>query len=537
MNENSLTDSDLVLGWQVSNMWEPLFWLTPKVKVGTQKANDLVCVPPNSLGCHTAIIAQSGSGKSFFLARLIEEIVLKTKARCVILDPNADFKKIYEVENLKLWKKASYDMHKRKGKLPHEPSKKEFFDKWSNVQIKVNSRSFQYDLNKNQELLKLYWPSVSVEFIAEDSDPIIRSALYHCHAFTASIYLLVLLKNGLKNHVIRKTFIKESERIFRMANALKSNDISQAFNEYDESVLSKSSITLDSSLSQQENERAIRWAVRRAKNRAQTAVKYMSDEVAKFYFGKVQEYSDAGILKTALNNQRQPEVRVEVVDLPSITDKRTRLLVINSILSEEWDYAQKNWNIALEKNIEDDNRVPTFIIIDEAHNLIPSEPRNQAEFALREQFRTIISEGRKYGLYLIIASQRPDKLDPLILSECDNKAIMKLSSESVIDLTKKLLSLDGVSNKLLEQTLTFETGRGILIGKWAANNSVPFYSAARRTIEGGRNLRDEHWASPYTPSPEAETAIPIKGPQKSTVKKTTLKKPISKLRKKKVVDK
>jgi DNA helicase HerA-like ATPase len=37
---------------------------------------------------HTAIIAQSGSGKSFMLGRLLEEIAIRTKARFLILDPS-----------------------------------------------------------------------------------------------------------------------------------------------------------------------------------------------------------------------------------------------------------------------------------------------------------------------------------------------------------------------------------------------------------------------------------------------------------------
>ena len=60
-----------------------------------------------------------------------------------------------------------------------------------------------------------------------------------------------------------------------------------------------------------------------------------------------------------------------------------------------------------------------------------------------------------------------------------------------------MLSLNGVSDRLLEQTLIFDTGRGILLGKWVLNNPVSFYSAARRTIEGGRNLRENFWAVPH----------------------------------------
>ena len=44
---------------------------------------------------------------------------------------------------------------------------------------------------------------------------------------------------------------------------------------------------------------------------------------------------------------------------------------------------------------------------------MPSEPRSRYEAIVREQFRTIAAEGRKYGLFLILVSQRVDKVDPL----------------------------------------------------------------------------------------------------------------------------
>lgn len=524
MNTNNVLGNKITLGWKVSDTWEPLFWLSSKPKVGTQDASHLVQVQAKYLAGHTAIIAQSGSGKSFFLARLIEEILLHTKARCIIFDPNADFKKFYEVEESNLWKKALYDRDKRIGRLPHEKSKKDFSDKWDKIQKRIKSRDFRIVLNKHQEELKLDWPSASVEFIAEDSDPIIRNELYHCHKFTEAIYMLTTLKRSLPNQRQRKNFIDEAERIYRLAKTLQNRDISQAFNEYDETILSKSkSEILGKDVLK--NIRIREFRVRRLKNLAQTAVKYISEEIANFYFGRVQEYFTSGILNSEFHKPKKSPGRLEVIDLPSIKDKKTRLLLINSILSKEWTNSQVEWNNSLEKKKEEDERVPTFIIIDEAHNLIPSEPTNTAEIALREQFRTIIAEGRKYGLFLIIASQRPDKLDPLVLSECENKAIMKLSSENVLDLTKKLLSLDRISEKLLEQTLTLEMGRGILFGKWTSNNAVQFYAGARRTVEGGRNLRDDFWANPLEVEASSNGSL-----KTSKIVKTIKKKPVKRTR-------
>ena len=56
-----------------------------------------------------------------------------------------------------------------------------------------------------------------------------------------------------------------------------------------------------------------------------------------------------------------------------------------------------------------------LIVVDEAHNLLPAEPQSRAAEVVREFFRTIAAEGRKLGLFLIVVSQRPDKLDRMIV--------------------------------------------------------------------------------------------------------------------------
>ncbi|HVG34669.1 MAG TPA: DUF87 domain-containing protein [Pyrinomonadaceae bacterium] len=60
---------------------EPRYWVGADPKAGDQLIDDLVAISSDAIGSHTAIIAQSGSGKSFFLGRLIEEILLRTKLK------------------------------------------------------------------------------------------------------------------------------------------------------------------------------------------------------------------------------------------------------------------------------------------------------------------------------------------------------------------------------------------------------------------------------------------------------------------------
>ena len=74
----------LHFGWQLDLVGDP----PPKIPV---------LLTAKGLKSHTAIIAQSGSGKSFALGRLLEEVVSRTHARVVILDPNSDFVRLGEI--------------------------------------------------------------------------------------------------------------------------------------------------------------------------------------------------------------------------------------------------------------------------------------------------------------------------------------------------------------------------------------------------------------------------------------------------------
>ena len=536
--------SVLTLGWQVTPTQDPRYWLNSDAKSGAQTSNELVLIPARSVGAHTVIVAQSGSGKSFFLGRLIEEIILQTRARCVILDPNADFRKISDVESANLWEGAKYNPVERRGKLPHEAFREEFSNKWQQVQIRVRTgtsagRSITTS-NDNYEQLKLWWPSLAMAFLAEDLDPMLRSDLYHCHSFVKSLGRVSRIPYLANESNL--DLIDEAQKIFRLARGLEKQDLRKAINqEFDITrVFTKMKPVFEGETEEwfsvgPENHEFIitrSWLQNNIDGFIELALTindYVSSDVERFYFGKAREYQAAGILETRAGAEpvtHSRPIRLDVVDLPSLPDHSTRLLAMNAILTTEWERVRNIWSRALDRPINDDRRVPTFIIVDEAHNVIPSDPRGKPASVLREQFRTIAAEGRKYGLYLILVSQRPDKLDPLVVSECENKAIMRLGSGSVLKVTREMLGLDDLPPKLLEKCMDFETGRVLITGRWAPNGPQIIYSAARRTVEGGRNLREEYWARPPVSVPRS-ISLPssVRAKTKSSSKKSASKKP------------
>lgn len=75
-----------------------------------------------------------------------------------------------------------------------------------------------------------------------------------------------------------------------------------------------------------------------------------------------------------------------------------------------------------------ESRRPLLIVIDEAHNICSPEPRTAVERALTEQLVQIAAEGRKFGLWLFLSTQRPTKIHPNVLSQCDNLGLMRVNA-------------------------------------------------------------------------------------------------------------
>ena len=110
-----------------------------------------------------------------------------------------------------------------------------------------------------------------------------------------------------------------------------------------------------------------------------------------------------------------------------------------------------------------DKRHPIALMCDEAHLYIPN--RNIADSADEisiKIFERIAKEGRKYGLSLVVISQRPSEVNKTILSQCSNFVAMRLTNSDDQGVIKKLLpdSLGSFSDILP----TLDTGEALVVG-------------------------------------------------------------------------
>lgn len=115
-----------------------------------------------------------------------------------------------------------------------------------------------------------------------------------------------------------------------------------------------------------------------------------------------------------------------------------------------------------------DNKSYLNIIVDEAHNILSYQSTRESEswkdYRL-EVFEEIIKEGRKFGVFMTIASQRPSDISSTIISQLHNYFIHRLMNERDIQQVNNTISyLDKVS---VESLPILSTGVCVLAGQLA----------------------------------------------------------------------
>ena len=110
---------------------------------------------------------------------------------------------------------------------------------------------------------------------------------------------------------------------------------------------------------------------------------------------------------------------------------------------------------------------PVTLVCDEAHVYIPNNFQLSAsERRMVEIFENIAKEGRKFGMTLFVASQRPSELNKTIMAQCANFIVSKLNNENDKAMIKGMLP-DGNEN-IIDSTTMFSPGEVLVIG-----DSVP----------------------------------------------------------------
>ena len=140
---------------------------------------------------------------------------------------------------------------------------------------------------------------------------------------------------------------------------------------------------------------------------------------------------------------------------------------------------------------ETNQELPTILVLEEAHTFVHrdlgGEGGTPAGRACCRVFERISREGRKFGLGLVLASQRPSEISPTVLSQCNTFLLHRIVNDRDQELVRRLVP-DGLG-ALLRELPSLPTRRAILLG-WAA--PAPVLVEVRELPKGRR---------PHSPDP------------------------------------
>jgi uncharacterized protein len=334
---------------------------------------------------HTFLCGQSGSGKTYSLGVILEQLLIETDLRLIILDPNSDFVRLGQV---------------RGGVDPALAGRYEQAARG----VAVYSAG-----SPGEQRLRLQ---------AREIDPATQAAL------------------------LRLDPIGDREEFAALAELLADENVTSF------EVIEKSDLREAPHL----NLRVRNLGVDR--------------------FG-VWARGQAGSVLDAVRDQ---DIRCVVVDLGSLPTREEQSLVAGAVLGDLWRRRQE--------------RRPVLIVIDEAHNVCPADPEDQLVAKTAEVAIRIAAEGRKFGLYLLVSTQRPQKIAENVLSQSDNLVLLRLNSLADTAFTQAVFSF--VPPSLIDRAVTFHQGEGLIAGKISPQPALLRFG--RRISEEGGSDVPATWA-------------------------------------------
>jgi len=179
-----------------------------------------------------------------------------------------------------------------------------------------------------------------------------------------------------------------------------------------------------------------------------------SDKRLNFIFnsdGKLQEYD---WLTSLINNMLDfgSSKGLKIIDFSEVPSD---ILPLITGLIARLVFSVQQW-------MDNDKRHPIAIFCDEAHQYIPANLKGGIEEKGLASFERIAKEGRKYGISLVVISQRPSDVNKTVLSQCGNFIAMRLTNPDDQNVIKRLFP-DNLGN-FSEMLPILDVGESLIVG-------------------------------------------------------------------------
>jgi hypothetical protein len=146
--------------------------------------------------------------------------------------------------------------------------------------------------------------------------------------------------------------------------------------------------------------------------------------------------------------------------------------------------------------------LPVVLVLEEAQNYIQQPRFAEEESIARVVFERIAREGRKYGLSLVVASQRPSELSKTVLSQCSSFIVHRLQNPEDLRYFKEIVP--GIYGPMLEQIPALAPQTALVLGECVPAPALVKIREARPVPRSRDPQFYSYWASNAAPAVDVE---------------------------------
>ena len=328
---------------------------------------------------HAAIVGSTGSGKSWLVAKVIEQVADLVSGNAILFDVHGEYSSLIG-------------------------------DQFKSIKIAGPS-----DNNPVNELFLPYWLLSHEELMSLMLDRSDQNAPNQAALFTRFVL------EGKRDYLLACDHEDEAQKITVDSPV-----------PFDITTLIKKLENKDAEMIQgstgREKQGPYHGKLTRFVQRLRTRV---GDKRLNFMFSGNPALADYGYAATMVNGLMRPrdvEAGVKIIDFSEVPSDI--LPLISSVLAR-LVFTVQQWTDLKQ-------RQPIALFCDEAHLYIPSDTSEVMGVSARSSFQRIAKEGRKYGVGLVVISQRPHEVDKTVLSQCNNFLAMRLTNVDDQNTIKRL---------------------------------------------------------------------------------------------------
>lgn len=354
---------------------------------------------------HAVVVGTTGSGKSWSIARIIEQVSNLSSGNALLFDIHGEYRALAEeIDNIEHLRIAG-------------PS----------------------DTNSDKSIFLPYWLLTYEEMISMMLDRSDNNAPNQARAFFDAV--IEAKKDKLKaekRDEILNNFTIDSPVPYNL------EDVVSKLEEWDtERDYSSSKAGRDGPLAKK-----LTRFIQRLKTKK-------SDKRLNFLFSPskdLQKYEWLEEFGQKLMGFENKEKGVKIIDFSEVPSDILPLIIglIGRIV-----FSIQQWT-------KEENRHPIALFCDEAHNYISEKPRSSVDESALNNFERIAKEGRKYGVALVVVSQRPADVNRTVLSQSSNYIALRLTNAEDQSVIKRLFP-DSIGD-FADLLPILDTGEALIVG-------------------------------------------------------------------------